>query len=70
MVSCKESGHYPQCHNVLMESVSMTLSRAVVAATVYFKDSGPSTGTYAESEKRNTSCEVPSLGKPDVLFFS
>ena len=57
MVSCKEFGHYAQCHNILVELVSVTLSTAAVAAAMYFKDSccplaGISIGANAEMSKR------------------
>lgn len=57
MVSCEEFGHYPQCHNILVELASVTLSTAVAAAPMYFKDSccplaSISIGANAEMSKR------------------
>lgn len=39
MVSCNEFRCYHQCHNVLEELVSVTLSPAIVAVSMYVKDS-------------------------------
>lgn len=60
MVSCNEFRCYHQCHNILEELVSVTLSPTVVAVSVYVKGSWyPLTnifiGTNAnKSRKRET----------------